>query len=67
MILDWQLQLGSASAGQVRSFIARHHAHCGIPTAWRFQRAVFNGRTLMGVAIVGNPLPSPFQAAALSR
>jgi hypothetical protein len=56
MVLDWQLQLGHASAGQVRGFIGRHHAHCGIPTAWRFHSAVFNGRTLMGVAIVGNPV-----------
>ncbi|MCB8882641.1 hypothetical protein ACELLULO517_20520 [Acidisoma cellulosilytica] len=56
MVLDGQLQFGHASAGQVRGFISRHHAHCGIPTAWRFHSAVFNGGTLMGLAIVGNPV-----------
>ncbi|MCB8877876.1 XF1762 family protein [Acidisoma silvae] len=56
IILDWQLQHGTVSAGEARRFIARHHAHCGMPTAWRFHGAVFNGRTLMGVALVGNPV-----------
>jgi hypothetical protein len=56
MLLDWQLRIGEAHAGVVRRFVARHHAHCGIPTAWRFHAAVFNGATLMGVAIVGNPV-----------
>jgi hypothetical protein len=56
MLLDWQLRIDDVHAGAVRRFIAQHHAHCGIPTAWRFHAAVFNGRTLMGVAIVGNPV-----------
>jgi hypothetical protein len=56
LVLDWQLRLAEVSAATARRFIAEHHAHCGPPTAWRFQGAVFNGVTLLGIAIVGNPV-----------
>ncbi|MBW4025403.1 MAG: hypothetical protein HIU92_20125 [Proteobacteria bacterium] len=65
LVLDWQLQLGPVSSGQARRFIAQHHAHCGIPTAWRFHGAVFNGRTLMGVAIVGNPVARAYSGRGI--
>ncbi|MDE1905142.1 MAG: hypothetical protein KGH75_01645 [Rhodospirillales bacterium] len=56
LLLDWRLQLGDVERHRVRGFIARHHAHCSPPTAWRFHGAVFNGRTLIGMAVVGNPV-----------
>jgi hypothetical protein len=65
MILDWQLQHSPVSAGQARQFIARHHAHCGIPTTWRFHGAVYNGRTMVGVAIVGNLVARPLSGRGI--
>jgi hypothetical protein len=56
LVLDWQLQLKCVAHGHVRQFIARHHAHCDVPVTWRFHQAVFNGPTLLGVAVVGNPV-----------
>lgn len=56
LILDWQLALKPVPTSAVRQFIARHHAHCGVPVTWRFHNAVFNGATLIGVAVVGNPV-----------
>ncbi len=56
LVLDWQLRFKSIPFGAVRRFIARHHDHCGVPVTWRFHNAVFNGPTLVGVAVVGNPV-----------
>lgn len=58
LILDWQLTLKPISTNSVRRFIERHHAHCGVPVTWRFHHAVYNGATLIGVAVVGNPVAS---------
>lgn len=56
LVLDWQLRLKPIATDTVRRFIARYHTHCGVPVTWRFHNAVFNGATLIGVAIVGNPV-----------
>ena len=56
LILDWRLSLKQVPSSTVRGFIARHHAHCGVPVTWRFHNGVFNGGTLIGVAVVGNPV-----------
>jgi len=56
MVLDWQLRLRGISFAAARSFIARHHSHCGPPAAWRFGSSVLNGTTLIGVVMVGNPV-----------
>jgi hypothetical protein len=56
LVLDWQLRLDSISHKAARNFVERHHTHCSAPRAWRFHRAIFNGWTLLGVAIVGNPV-----------
>jgi hypothetical protein len=65
LILDWQLRLKTPSHAAVRQFVARHHAHCDAPTAWRFHNAVHNGRTLVGVAIVGNPVARAFMGRGI--
>ena len=56
LVLDWQLRFKPIAANSVRRFISLHHAHCGIPVTWHFHNAVFNGATLIGVAVVGNPV-----------
>jgi hypothetical protein len=57
MLLDWQLRIGAGlGRAETRAFIARHHAHCAPPVMWRFDAAIYNGNTLLGLAIVGNPV-----------
>ena len=67
MILDWQLELRPINHGEARAFIDRHHAHCRAPQVWRFHASVWNGRTLLGVAIVGNPVARAFNARGMGR
>jgi hypothetical protein len=56
MILGWQLAIGPVTLRRARTFIARHHAHCGPPVTWRVGASIWNGRTLLGVVTVGNPV-----------
>ena len=56
LVLDWQLRLKPVATRSVKRFINLHHTHCGVPVTWRFHHAVFNGATLIGVAVVGNPV-----------
>ncbi len=65
LILDWQLRLKIPSHATVRNFVARHHAHCDVPTAWRFHNAVYNGTTLIGVAVVGNPVARAYMGRGI--
>lgn len=65
LVIDWQLQFRPIAASAIRRFIGRHHAHCGIPVAWRFHNAVFNGSTLIGVAVVSNPVARAFMGQGI--
>jgi hypothetical protein len=56
LILDWQLDIRPIDRESARRFVARHHTHCRPPVTWRFHTAIYNGRTLLGVALVGNPV-----------
>ena len=56
LLLDWQLEIRPIDRESARRFVARHHAHCRPPLIWRFHTAIYNGNTLLGVAIVGNPV-----------
>ena len=67
LVLDWSLRIAPVTHDQARSFIARHHAHCRPPVMWRFHTGIFNGRTLLGVAVVGIPLPVLTTGAGSSR
>jgi len=60
MVLDWQLRLRPVTFAVVRAFVDRHHAHCRSPVTWRFGAAVWNGMTLVGVAMIGNPVARGF-------
>lgn len=55
-MLDYKLQVRPIGFRDACRFVARHHAHCGPPVTWRFGFGIFNDPTLMGVAIVGNPV-----------
>ena len=56
LILDYQLELHPVSFSVARAFVGRHHAHCRAPVTWRFGSAILNGRTMLGVVMVGNPV-----------
>lgn len=60
MVLDWSLRIAPITQAQARSCIARHYAHCQPPVTSRFHTGIFNGRTLLGVAVVGNPVARPY-------
>jgi hypothetical protein len=60
MLLDWQLRLRPVTFAVARAFVDRHHAHCRSPVTWRFGAAVWNGMTLVGVAMTGNPVARGF-------
>jgi hypothetical protein len=64
-MLDWQLELRPVHFAQARAFIARHHAHCPPPVAWRFGIGVANGHQLIGVATVGNPVSRAFNGRGI--
>ncbi|HKM65014.1 MAG TPA: XF1762 family protein [Acidisphaera sp.] len=56
LVLDWQLEFVHVSFHEARCVIAKYHAHCTAPVGWRFGIGIRNGRTLIGVATVGNPV-----------
>ena len=60
MVLDWQLDHRPVTLPAARAFVARPPAHCGPPVTWRFGVAVWNGHTMVGVAMVGNPVARAF-------
>jgi hypothetical protein len=60
LVLDWQLRVCDVTFATARDFVARHHRHCRPPTAWRFGASIFNGRTMLGTVIVGNPVAPAF-------
>ena len=64
-MLDWQLDLRSIRFAQARAFIARYHAHCPPPVAWRFGIGVANGHQLIGVATIGNPVARAFNGRGI--
>jgi hypothetical protein len=65
LVLDWQLRVRDVTFATARDFVARHHRHCRPPTAWRFGASIFNGRTMLGTVIVGNPRALAWNAASM--
>lgn len=61
--LDYRLRIGPIRFGQARAFVLRHHEHCRPPAGWRFGAAIWNGPTLIGVAMVGRPVARLIDAA----
>ncbi len=60
LLLDYQLELRDVTLAAARDFVARHHRHCNPPATWRFGASIFNGHTLLGVVMVGNPVAPAF-------
>ena len=56
LVLDWQLEIGPIALAAAKRFIAQHHGHCRPPVTWRFGAGIWNGRTMLGVVTVGNPV-----------
>lgn len=55
-MLDDKLEVQPISFRDACAFVARHHAHCKPPMTWRWGSALFNGCSLVGVVMVGNPV-----------
>ncbi len=55
-LLDCKLEVRPVSFRDAAAFVAAHHSHCGPPLMHRFSLGVWNGKRLMGVAMVGNPV-----------
>lgn len=56
LLLDYRLQIRPVPIPLARTFVARHHAHCGPPTVTRYAFGAYNAGLLLGVAMVGNPV-----------
>lgn len=55
--LDFGLQLEPVALGEAKAFVAAHHRHHDHPPpGWRWGHGVYNGRELVGVAMVGRPV-----------
>ena len=55
-LLDYKLEVQPVSFREAADFVAKHHVHCGPPLLHRFSFGVWNGRALMGVVMVANPV-----------
>lgn len=56
LILDYRLRVDPLPFAQAREFVRIHHRHCKPPVGWRFGAGCWNGRTLIGVIMVGRPV-----------
>ncbi len=63
VILDWALEIREIDRDCAKRFIVQHHAHCRVPVTWRFHTGIYNGRTLLGAALVGNPVAPALNAS----
>ena len=55
-VLDFKLVVKPVTFAAMRAFVGEHHAHCAPPVCWRYGAAIYNGRTLIGVLSIGNPI-----------
>lgn len=53
--LDYDLRVVPVSRRDAMAFIARHHHHVGSLPGDRFRAAIWNGPTMLGVVVIGNP------------
>jgi len=66
-MLDWQLDLRPIGSAPARAFIARHHAHCPPPVAWRWSHSAWSGRQLIGVVTAGNPVARAYMGRGIAE
>ncbi len=65
LVLDWQLQARPIAFKAACAFVQAHHAHCGPPVTARFSLSAWNGATLVGVAMTGNPVARAFMGRGI--
>jgi len=65
LVLDWQLQARPIAFKAACAFVRTHHAHCGPPVTARFSLSAWNGATLVGVAMTGNPVARAFMGRSI--
>ena len=65
LVLDWQLQVRPITFKAACAFVRTQHAHCGSPVTARFSLSVWNGATLIGVAMTGNPVARAFMGRGI--
>lgn len=75
--LDYGLRLGPVTLATAKSFVREHHRHRGPgqdehrpPCSWRWGHGLYNGATLVGVAMVGRPVArrlDPTQVLEVNR
>ena len=56
VVIDSGLRLASISRYAAQEFVRQHHRHNPPPPGDRWRHAVYNGRSLVAVAIVGRPV-----------
>ena len=61
--LDYRLEIRPVRQAVAKAFVRDHHHHCRPPAGWRFGAGCYNGRTLVGVAMVGRPVARRIDAA----
>lgn len=61
--IDFGLDLGAVTLKQAKAFVRQHHRHRAVgreahnpPVSWRWGHALYNGRDLVAVAMVGRPV-----------
>lgn len=64
-MLDFKLQVRAIGFRDAAQFVGRHHSHSRPPLTWRFGFGIWNGRCLMGVAMIGNPVARAFMGRNL--
>ena len=56
LVLDYALDIRPVAFTEACRFILLHHTHNKPPPGWRFGAAVWNGPTMLGVVVCGNPV-----------
>lgn len=56
MRVDFGLRLEAVTLAEAKAFVDQHHRHNKPPCGWRWGHAVYNGRKLVAVAMVGRPV-----------
>ena len=60
LAFDFDLDIRPVGRVEANRFVRAHHEHNGPLPIDRFRAAIFNGPTLLGVCIVGNPTPPAY-------
>ncbi len=65
LIVDYGITIRPISRSAANAFIVKHHQHNGALPGDRFRGAIWNGPTMIGVVVVGNPCARAFNHKAV--